>query len=324
MGKNIDITIKEKYAIKILKSLGISIPKIAQSISRNKSTIYKYLKRGDSDSRRNCGRKSILGDRHVRQISRLASKQPVSSNYIVRSLKLKCSALTLRRSMVKNEIYWRKCKSAIPLSKDNKLKRIHFCRKSLTENVDWDNVIFSDEKMFCMDGIQNLMFAWSKKNKKHVIMKRHSGGGGIMVWVAISMHQKSQLIIIEGRLNSERYTKVLEEGLLPIINPDSIFQQDNAPIHVSAFSNNWFADNSISKLNWPARSPDLNLVENVWAQMTRDVYANCAQYNSRPELKSAIMKSWKRIDQKYIQNLYKSIHKRLLDVIDLKGDVTSY
>lgn len=81
-------------------------------------------------------------------------------------------------------------------------------------------------------------------------------------------------------MNSQKYTEILEEGLIPINKPESIFQRNNAAIHVRAFYNKWFANKAIPKLTWPARSPDLNLVENVWAQNARYVYSNCTIYYS--------------------------------------------
>lgn len=324
MGKGKDLTKEEKFAIKILKSIGISHKTIADSLHRNKSTITKYLKRGDNVGKQNSGRKSIINATSLRRIARFVDKKPASSTYIMKYLDIRCSTQTLRRAMRNNNIWWKKSKSIIPLSNINKEKRLEFCRMSLCDNVQWSNIIFSDEKRFCMDGMQNIMYGWSKKNKRHVIMKRHSGGGSIMVWAAISMTQKSELIVVDGKLNSKGYVEVLNNGLLPIMSPNTIFQQDNAPIHVSLLTKSWFLEHNIEVLKWPARSPDLNIIENVWSEMSRYVYENGTQYNSISELKSAIFESWHKIDLNYIGALYKSIHRRLLNVIDRKGDNIPY
>lgn len=325
MGKKRDLSIQEKFSIKILKGIGLSITKIAEAISRHKSTISRYLAcPKDNNNRRNCGRKSILDYRTLRRVGRMVSRKPVSANYIVRSLKLRCSDQTLRRAMKKNEISWVRCKQKIPLTKENKRKRIEFCREYLANEIQWKNYIFSDEKRFCKDGIQDLMYGWSKRNKRHVIMKRHSEGGSIMVWGAIGLGFKSQLVIIDGRLNSEKYCEILDEHLIPLISPELMYQQDNAPIHVSRYTKNWMMSKNVRTFAWPARSPDINIIENVWAHMSKEVYANCKQYNTVEEFKKAVLTSWAKLNDNFIENLYKSIPRRLLSVLDHRGDQTSY
>ena len=135
--------------------------------------------------------------------------------------------------MKKNSILWQKRKSVIHFSKKNKNERIKFARQSISDNIQWNNIIFSDEKRFCMDGVQNIMYGWMKKNKKHVIMKLHSGGRSIMVWVDVSFNSKNEIIVINNKLNSQGYIYVLKDGLLPLITDNDTYQQDNAPIHLS-------------------------------------------------------------------------------------------
>ena len=47
---------------------------------------------------------------------------------------------------------------------------------------------------------------------------------------------------------------------------------------------------NINVLDWPALSPDLNPVENVWALMVRNIYKNGTQYEDKVSLKAAITK----------------------------------
>ena len=118
-------------------------------------------------------------------------------------------------------------------------------------------------------------------------------------------------------MNSVRYINLIEEQINNhaerISGADYIFQQENVSVHTSRLVQSYFNENNISNLPWTARSSDLNIIENCWAELVHDVYANGKQYQHVQELKNAIVRKWDTLSQNYIQNLYKSIANRTIE-----------
>ncbi|GFV73775.1 transposable element Tcb1 transposase [Trichonephila clavipes] len=73
---------------------------------------------------------------------------------------------------------------------------------------------------------------------------------------------------IAGTLDSQRFiSEVLEPVALPYLQglATAIFQQDNASPHVARILQRFFVNHQIELLLWPARSPDISPIENMWS-----------------------------------------------------------
>ena len=96
---------------------------------------------------------------------------------------------------------------------------------------------------------------------------------------------------------------------------DFVYQQDNAAIHVSNSNKQWFIDHNIETMDRPAKSPDLNPIENLWGILVRDVYEDCRQFSSTLELKKAIVEAWNRITLETLSRLIGSMPNRMIETL---------
>ena len=157
-----------------------------------------------------------------------------------------------------------------------------------------------------------------------------------MIWAAIGYNTRSDLIFMERRgpkngYTSESYCESLEEGLLPIYEAGCPFQQDNAAIHKSGPTRQWFEEHGIWVIDWPPYSPDLNPIEHVWGKLKKHLFQ---QY---PELallgqsevdilrmKDIARNAWHELPQDYFRALIDSMPRRITAVIEAKGWHTKY
>lgn len=191
---------------------------------------------------------------------------------------------------------------------------------------EWMQVIFSDEKIFNLDGPDGWNSYWHDlRREPRTLFSRQKGGGSVMVWGAFSFNGTTDIAFLEGRQTSKEYIEVLNSHLLPIAEtlggPNYAYQQDNAPIHTSRLTKKWFADNSVHVMVWPALSPDLNPVENLWGILVRSVYASGRQFSNVLELKKEIERSWFDIKPECLHNLINSMPARIFAVINKNGSI---
>ena len=153
------------------------------------------------------------------------------------------------------------------------------------------------------------------------------GGGSISVWGAMTAKGVGPLVFYDGRLNGQNYINLIEPELLPYIKKnfdrsDSYyFVQDNAPCHKSVFSMNWFNKNKINVLDWPAVSPDFNVIENLWDILVKKLVNH--RLNNVYDLQQAILKLWSEISTETCENLVRSMPRRIKKCVRVKGNTSS-
>lgn len=180
-----------------------------------------------------------------------------------------------------------------------------------------------------MDGPDGYAYYWHDLRKQPIqFSKRNFGGGSVMLWGAFCGTKLLDLEFTTTRINSEEYQRILGKRLVPFMTASRRqthnFQQDNASVHNSRSTKDWLNRKGISVLKWPACSPDLNPIENLWGILARDVYRGGKQFNKVNELKQAIERSWSRIKSKDLKNLVNSMPNRVFNCIQRNGAKVDY
>jgi transposase len=101
-------------------------------------------------------------------------------------------------------------------------------------------------------------------------------------------------------------------------------QHDNATSHTARSVREFLQDRNVSVLPWPAKSLDLNPIENVWDLLDRRVRAKAIHPRTVWEFTGALVEEWGNISQQELANLVQSMRRRCTAVPNTAGGHTRY
>ena len=144
-----------------------------------------------------------------------------------------------------------------------------------------------------------------------------------MVWGAISGNGQRQLTLCPKILNSLSYQEIIRTGLLEIYSETQTFIQDNAPCHRAKSTLTYFEDHGIMYMDdWPPNSPDINIIENLWATLKKHI--SDMKISSANDLWNKCYNFWHSIPNKTINSLFSSLLGRIKAVKKSNGHQTHY
>lgn len=225
-----------------------------------------------------------------------------------------------------NKFHYGELPKCPELTDNQKSARVEFAKRVL---ANWDEnieIVFSDESRFA--NTPDHQYGWQGPGPKHyrAAAKYHLSQ---MVWGAIGKDYKSKLFFCTNHMDAEEYKSILVDGgFLDDANQhfkdptNWAFQQDGATIHTCEFSTKWITSKAQLIKDWPANSPDLNVIEIIWAVMKDNIFSaqHPQRYSTLAELKEAVQRAWDSISMETINALIRSFPRRLMMVIEHNGE----
>src|SRR6185312_3255214 len=316
---------------------GHSEREIEEKTGHPKSTIHdtisRYCETGTVTPATRTGRPSILTNRDKRHLeiavrtNRRQTTKQVHANF-VQSTGTAVSESTIKRALYESGYNSRVAARNPLISRKNKKDRIQWARERREWTADdWKTVIWSDESRFTLfeNGKASV---WRLQKERYDIdcvvpTVKH---GGCFTWDCLG-----PLIRLEGKIDSKRYIEeVLQSHLVPFMQgleqdvEEYAFQQDNASIHKSRLTMNFFANSEISLMKWPGQSPDLNPIEHLWDELERRIRKQKPPPKTEAELFRLLQTEWEQIPKNVYQNLILSMNNRVKAVLKAKGYATNY
>ncbi len=196
--------------------------------------------------------------------------------------------------------------------------------------AQWSKVLFSDESKFCISFGNQGLRVWRKSGEAQnpcCLKSSVKFPQSVMIWAAMSSAGVGPLCFLKSTVNAAIYQEILEHFMLPSADKlygdaDFIFQQDLAPAHTARGTKSWFNDHGVTVLDWPANSPDLNPIENLWGIVKRKM--RDTRPNNADDPKATAKETLASIPPQQCHKLITSMPRRIEAVIKTKGAPTKY
>ncbi|GFT77462.1 transposable element Tc1 transposase [Trichonephila clavipes] len=135
-------------------------------------------------------------------------------------------------------------------------------------------------------------------------------------------------VVANGTMTGQRY---IDEVLLPhfllfrgAVGDKFVFMDDNATCHRTLVVQDCLDSEGMQRLVWPACSPDLNPIENVWDALGRQVAVRNYPPTNKNTLIRALTEEWDKLPQQLLDNFVQSMVRRVECCITLHGGHIPY
>ena len=328
MCEKYDIDDKTRFLV-LYFDARFGILDIAKIIDRSPQIVRNWetrTKNGENIrlKKKKTGRK-VIPEETINTVIQLIKENPEGTSTTKLGARLGISRNLIAKILKDKGYKYKAIDHTILYSEEERTMRMDFCKRMLSDDGKTIyRAFFSDEMGVNYNNLHKRR-AWQTPTEK---IKRKSVTENIKLncWGAISAQGATSLDIYEKGMNGDLYRQVIQRHKVEMETlyayGEFYFVQDNHPAH--KVSEDWMVkDQRFQLIKLPKRSPDLNIIENLWSALKERV-ASDAPANER-ELRASLLRNWEVLTQPdRLQPYFEGLHRRYMECVTKEGHKLPY
>jgi hypothetical protein len=325
---------EQRLDIRILHKEGRDEAYIAARVPCDVRSVRHWLAQEDTHDSPRSGRPRSTDEAMDTALAFVSHVEPFATpRQLKRKLQLDVSNATINRRLIDAGLPGRVARHVFQLTDEHKRQRLSFAHgySRWTED-EWCSVVFADVKTFRGLGRGGQVWvrrpvgeasnsAYSVAHKPHPV--------SVPAWGCFSAAGPGYMAMFEGSLEAAGLRDIFRDYLLPTVKEqfeegaDWWLLHDNDPgRHKAQVLRTFMHNNYIRPLDFSPYSPDLNPIENLWADM--DKRMDLIDADTKEELEKVVADTWAATSKEYCAQLARSMPARIQQVIDRNGAYTDY
>ncbi|GFX68860.1 transposable element Tcb2 transposase [Trichonephila clavipes] len=164
-----------------------------------------------------------------------------------------------------------------------------------------------------------------------IVAKRNPSATSTRVtsMVIASIGYRTELHIFKrGSVTVVRYRCEVLESIVrsyaAAVGPTFVLMDDNARPHRADIVDDYLESEGIARIAWPAYSPDLNPIENLWNVLRRAISSRFPPPATVIELKTVLQEEWRLLNSAVVYHLIEIMVRKCKLSMQMRGDHIPY